>query len=509
MPIRHAFPGNFWVAFTPWCLLGLFVEPTIAQTYAPTQPPKLSLPTVPDRPQAPPFLPPPLKPLTPPPAPTPQPPEEIEGLSTIRVKRFVFKGNTIFSNDELTVVTAPFLGREVSFAELLQARDAVTDLYVSKGYTTSGAFIPVPENKGVLSKEGLVTIQVVEGKVEDVIVTGSDRLRNYVRSRLKAATSPILNQNRLFEALQLLQVDPLIQNISAELAAGSQQGLTLLNVRVAANQPIRLDAILNNYRSPAVGSLERGVQFSHANLLGLGDRLGLTYLNTDGSNGGAASYAVPFNSNNGTVQFDFSTVSSRVVEPPFSQIDILGDSHTYELTVRQPLIRAASSQSTEEFAVGLTASRQESDSSLLGEPFPTSLGADAAGRTRISALRLFQEYTQQGDQQVLIGRSQFSLGLDILGATDNPSPPDGQFFSWLGQAEYVRRLAPDALLLVRGGLQVADRPLVPIEQLSIGGPQTVRGYRRDQVLANSGALASIEGRIPIFRSSTLPGLQER
>ena len=37
-------------------------------------------------------------------------------------------------------------------------------------------------------------------------------------------------------------------------------------------------------------------------------------------------------------------------------------------------------------------------------------------------------------------RSQFNLGVDI-GATSNPDPtPDGEFFSWLAQAQRVQRL---------------------------------------------------------------------
>jgi len=40
-------------------------------------------------------------------------------------------------------------------------------------------------------------------------------------------------------------------------------------------------------------------------------------------------------------------------------------------------------------------------------------------------------------------------------------------------------LAPDTLLLVRGNVQLADRALVPIEQFSLGGLESVRGYRQD------------------------------
>lgn len=510
-----SYPRDFWALMAALAYLSLSppesvlaeqMQQSIAQIAPTQQQPLPTLPTEPERPPVPPPLPPLPGPLLPTPAPPPQLPEiPQETRTTIRVERFLFRGNTVFSNQQLEAVTAPFLGREIIFAELLQARAAITQLYIDQGYITSGAFIPEVANQKFQPEKAQITIQIVEGKLETINFQGADRLRNYVHSRLKAA-SPVLNEDRLFEKLRLLQVDPLIERISADLLPGSQPDTSILNVQVVAADPLRLDLILNNYRSPAVGSLERGLQFTHANLLGLGDHLRLAYRNTAGSNGGTASYAVPFNPDNGTVQFDFGIVDSDIIEEPFSQLDILGRSRFYELSVRQPLIRTASSQATQEFAVGLTASRQESDSSLLGQNFPVSIGADEQGRTRITALRFFQDYTQRNNQQVISARSQFNFGLGFLGGTDNPIPPDGNFFSWLGQFQYVRLLAPDTLLLFRGDLQFADRPLVPLEQLSIGGPDTVRGYRRDLVLADSGALASIEARFPIFRSSTLPGL---
>ncbi|WP_257236167.1 hypothetical protein [Nostoc sp. 'Peltigera malacea cyanobiont' DB3992] len=40
--------------------------------------------------------------------------------------------------------------------------------------------------------------------------------------------------------------------------------------------------ILDNTRSPSIGSFQRRIQVNEANLLGLGDSLSLGYSNTDG-----------------------------------------------------------------------------------------------------------------------------------------------------------------------------------------------------------------------------------
>ena len=96
-------------------------------------------------------------------------------------------------------------------------------------------------------------------------------------------------------------------------------------------------------------------------------------------------------------------------------------------------------------------------------------------------------------------RSQFSFGLDVLNATINDNEPDSRFFAWQGQGQWVRSLGADALLLVRGGMQVTPDSLLTLEQFGLGGQATVRGYRQDQLLTDNGVLASLEARLPVWR----------
>jgi hemolysin activation/secretion protein len=463
-------------------------DSVVAQTPFPAPPPSPA-------PQPPEKLPPPDQLLTPSPG-TPSRQEEAPaGVPTkIVVKSFVVEGSTVFSKEEIDKVLKEFLEKkELSFAELLQARSAITKLYVDKGYITSGAIIPPQPLSG-----GVVKIQVVEGGLEGINVTGLRRLNSgYVRSRLALATKKPLNVPRLLDALRVLQLDPLIQNLNAELSAGSRSGSNVLDVTVKEADTFSGQITLDNGRSPSVGSFRRRAQISQANLLGIGDGLVVGYTNTDGSNGVDASYTLPINARNGTVNFSYGTTSSNVIERPFSRLDIISDSRYYEITFRQPLVQTPS----EEFALGLIASRRESETSLLNRPFPLAQGADDQGRTRISSLRFFQEWTKRSSDQVLAARSQFNVGLGILDATINNDAPDSRFFSWRGQAQWVRRLAPDTLFLIRGDMQLADRDLVPTEQFGLGGLGSVRGYRQDFLLTDNGLLLSAEVRVPLYKSS--------
>jgi hemolysin activation/secretion protein len=48
-------------------------------------------------------------------------------------------------------------------------------------------------------------------------------------------------------------------------------------------------------------------------------------------------------------------------------------------------------------------------------------------------------------------------------------------------------------------MQLADRALVPLEQIGLGGQQSIRGYRQDILLTDNGVLASAEVRVPVLR----------
>jgi hemolysin activation/secretion protein len=472
----------------------------LSQQLPPSQdlqaPPPSSLPL----PQLPPTLPPPAE-LLPPTQTTPTEQLPVDAPKTIVVEKFEVVGSTVFSPEKLADVTSKFTKKPISLAELYQARSAITNLYVQNGYITSGAYIP-PQTIDA----GIVKIQVVEGKLEDIEVVGTRRLNpDYVRSRVAIAAKAPLNQQQLLEALRLLQLDPLIQNLSADLSAGSRPGTNILQVTIREAKTFSTQIALDNGRSPSVGSFRRRLSLSEANLLGLGDNLSLSYSNTDGSNGVDASYTLPLNPRNGTLTLSFSNTDSDVIERPFNVLDIQSNSRYYDLTFRQPLMQT----SRQELALGLTASHRESQASYVAEqrlPFP-SIGADEEGRTRVSALRFFQEWTSRNTQEVFAVRSQFSQGIGgLLNATVRDSAPDSRFFAWQGQAQWARLLAPDTLLIIRGNAQIASRTLLPLEQIGLGGVTSVRGYRQDYLLTDNGTLVSTEVYLPIVRSTNASGV---
>jgi hemolysin activation/secretion protein len=335
LALKHVLVFGLW-AIAPIAI----AQPRLPRPVVPLPNPPAPVPT--------PALPPPadLLPLPAPSAPPPQPEAPpLEG--TIIVNQFKVVGSTVFSADQLAKVTAPFIDRPLNFAELLQVRSAITQLYVDQGYVTSGAFIPSDQ----VIEAGIVTIQVVEGRLSEIQVKGNQRLRTrYVRDRLALVAGQPLNVNRLLKALQLLQLNPLIKTISAELTPGTQPGVSILEVQVAEARSLTATLTLDNSQLPDVGSFQRQLQINEANLLGFGDGLSVAYANTDGRNALDLSYTLPVNARNGTVSLNYSTDWSTIIQPPFDQLDIRGNLWSLGLTYRQPVIQTP----TRELALGLT-----------------------------------------------------------------------------------------------------------------------------------------------------------
>ena len=438
---------------------------------------------------------------------------------SIDVDRLNITGSTRFSSTELAAAVqtaissngkAPeddptVIKRKLSPAELVQASGAITKLYTDRGYITSGAYVPAEVLNGAPPE-----IRVVEGKLQTINVKiespkflglGQRLSQDYVRHRLARWIRLPLEINQLADAVKLLEQDPLIESIKTELAPGTTTGSSVLNVTAKQAPPLHITGTVDNGRAPSVGRLRQQVSLSQANLLGLGDRLQVGLNRSAGSRGVDLSYAIPVNASNGTLSFLYSNNRGQVVEQPFQDLDIKSRSQSYEIGFRQPLLQT----STEEFALSLRGTHYRNEGVFLETlnegtaiPFP-SRGSDSNGVTKITALRFGQAWVKRGERDVISLQSEFNLGLTALGATKLDQLPDGRFFSWQGRGFWVHSLAPDTLVVLKGQLQFADRPLVPVEQISLGGVDTVRGYRTGVLLADNAWFASAEMYLPVLR----------
>jgi hemolysin activation/secretion protein len=324
---------------------------------------------------------------------------------------------------------------------------------------------------------------------------------SYLRKRLAVDIRPPLNIGTVQQRLQFLQQDDRIERLEAELRPGVQLGESELYVRVTERPPFFVALEFNNYQSPSVGA-ERGLlTVAHRNLTGHGDILSTTYSRSAGLDLQVdASYTLPLTVQDTTVKLRYQRNDSSVVEARFAPLDIDSQSEIYTITLRQPFFRTL----RQEFALALSGEHLRSKTTFSGgDPFPFLSGPED-GEAVDTAVRLTAEWLDRTPNQVLAVRSRFSLGVDVLCATirDNADIPDGRFFAWLGQFQWGRRVgARDIQLFFRLDAQLTTEPLLPLEQIAVGGRFSVRGYQENTLVRDNGLIGSLEAQIPLVRNT--------
>lgn len=402
-------------------------------------------------------------------------------------------GNTVLQSEiEQTVKDSQLKYRTATFEDLVCLRSRITQLYLEQGYVTSGAFLA---NNQDLS-HGIVTIQVVEGELEDIVITGLDRLQqSYLRSRLELAAQKPLNKNDLETGLQLLVLNPLFETVDAELTAGQKTGSNVLLINVKQARSFSAGIGVDNYRAPSIGEFQGSVNLAHNNLLGFGDRLSAQYGFTEGLDIYNTSYTIPWNAYDGTLGFSYNNSDSGIIEEQFRALDIKSETETYGLNLRQPLTRSPN----QEFTLGLGLDISRRRTFLEGEPYSFSVGVED-GKSNTTVLRFSQDWVKRDARSVLAARSQFNLGIDAFDATINNTGTDGQFLIWQGQFQWVEQLSSRLLLIARVGGQFTADSLLSLEKFSLGGVSTVRGYEENQLVTDSGVLGTVELRIPVTKN---------
>jgi hemolysin activation/secretion protein len=434
----------------------------------------------------------------------PPPPQRVPRLSqepALLLRGVRFDGNTVIPEQELARIAADFVGRVVSAEDLQELRYRLTERYVEDGYINSGAVLP---DQDVV--DGIVTYRIIEGQLSEIAITGNEGLQeSYIADRLAIGAGPPLNVNQLRDRIQILLQDPLIRRLNAELRPGAQPGESLLDVAVERERPQEVYLSFDNNVARSIGEYRGRLSTVFRNLTGWGDTVDLLYGRSEGLTEVTGGFALPVNRYDTTVGFRFDYNDAEVVEEALRDLDIASDMNSVEIFLNQPVYQTPEQKLTLELALA----REWSETTVLGRPFTFTPG-EVDGKSDVTVLRFSQSWVSRSPDQVIAARSSFNFGLNAFGATDNPKGvPDGQFASWLGQFQWARQFGEAGpQLIFRTDMQLTNDALLPIERLSIGGADSVRGYRKNTLIRDSGVVTSLEGRIPIFRLP-IPGLSQQ
>ena len=453
-----------------------------------------------------------------------QDPTEDLALSTIEIRNVVVEDSTLFEASDFLPIyeevgIQPDLPegetQRVSLPQLRNIANSITQLYVSRGYITSLATPPEAElSQGLVN--GNFVIEVIEGKIADIEITRigedsedgedanarSDLRDDYILSRVRLGLSDDspLRIDLIEEQLRLLQEDSNIAAIEATLEPTTKPGLSNLNIEINEASPIAFGFGIDNYSPPRVGSERMSADLAYRNLTGIGDILSVGYTRT--TTGGVSAfdfrYAVPVNPMDGTLQLQIAPERSEITQPEFSAFGLAYEVDRYGISFRQPIIRTLN----EEFALSAGFDYQRGQTFRAGgDPAAFTFGPDGDGVTRTSVFSFGQDYVSRDIQGAWALRSKLFLGTGLFDATANESSiPDGQFFSWLFQAQRLQRLNEKNLLIMSADLQLTPDTLLPAQRFAIGGGSSIRGFRQSVRSGDNGFRFSVEDRITLARA---------
>ena len=423
----------------------------------------------------------------------------VEAPKEVVLKGIEFDGNTVFSDEELFALVNERVGKKTGVEELEAIRKTISQHYFDAQYVNSGAVIDEQD-----MSNGVLVVRIVEGRLDNINVLNEGWLRSgYVTSRIHREVSDPLNLDDLKRGLEFVRRDEKIRKINTALVPGDELGQSHLDMIVTENRVFDVGLGVSNRRPPSVGAEEAEVYFGTKNLTSLGDTLRGNYtLSQEGmeewdvDDGGNYSlfYSLPLTRWDTTLDLGYNQSDYVILEEPFNTLDIESDTRMYSVALRQPIYRDLQ----HELSLTLKGEHRRSEVLVSGEPFSISPGS-VNGQTRISALRLSPEYVYRSQERVIAARTTFTFGLDelnpILGDEFDP-----EYFTWMTQASWVESVSEnDTLLVVKLFHQHTDDRVVSMEQFSLGGVNTIRGYRENQLIRDNAFIISPELRFPVYK----------
>lgn len=263
--------------------------------------------------------------------PAPAPAASGTARFTVREIRFM-PSSEILSAEELRARVAPLEGKEITLSDLQKAVDGINAVYQERGVITARAVIPPQDLSG-----GVFTIQLVEGRVGRIEVTGNPSTReSYVIDRVDAEPGKLVNLPALQDSLIRFNKTNDAQ-LRANLKAGSTFGLTDIGIEVQEPERHVFRFGLDNQGSEVTGKTRTGLGYTNHSLFGRRDVLGLNVLSASGLKSYSVDYALPVNRSGGRLSLSRNQDDTKLKFGPFASLGITGESTATSLGLRQPV----------------------------------------------------------------------------------------------------------------------------------------------------------------------------
>lgn len=431
---------------------------------------------------------------------TPRAVDEIEFL----LKGVRFEGGGQYTETEMTEIFKTLLGKRITLESFREKAQALENLYRKDGYFLTRVLIPPQQ-----VKDGIFTIQIIEGFISETFVEGAEGAdRQFVELLIgRLRNKKPIDLSSLEHVLLLLNDIPSAGG-TGTLRPGAAPGSSELVVTLSPPPKISTVLGFNNTASRTIGPWGFSVNSSLPRPFGRLGTLGIGLSNSlspaDRLHAIVASYSTPVG-HSGTL---FSLGGLTAVARPggsLASLNVLSESWSISPRLRKPLLRSVKESWFVDAGLSINKTK-----AFIND------GTDnkqAISHDRTSVLELGLSYQQIG---ILNGNTQFGVsifqGVDILGALsqDEANTPSTQGFKQrFGKQTLTlyrqQNLSRGWTLILLAQGQHTNDLLLSGDQAFYGGMTIGRGYDSGALFGDRGfgGLSELRWDIPKFASHKL------
>jgi hemolysin activation/secretion protein len=377
------------------------------------------------------------------------------------------------------------------------ARAALERAYQQAGFLT--VLVDVPEQR---VDEGLVRLQVLEGRVRLLRVTGSRYFsQGYIRETVaELAPGSVPNFNVVQNQIASLNrtEDRRVQPV---LKPGALPSTVDVELQVADQLPASASIEVNNRYAPATTPWRLQLALAYNNLWQRSHSIALTAItapsNTEQSSLLVASYSMPW-ADGGS--FTGYLVASDSLVQPLNAVTVAGKGLNLGLRWQMPLPSLPSLSHSLQWGLDYKDYETNTVSGELGiftplRYMPFQLGYSAGYYEG-------QSQTTLNTQFVVAQRKLFERTVPCTDA----GPADqfacsafnaqGSFSYWRADLRHSQPVWAGSRLALRAGWQLTTDPLVGNERYAIGGAESVRGYAEAATAGDRALLLGLQWETP-------------
>lgn len=407
--------------------------------------------------------------------------------SCFDVKQIDVRGASLLTSEEIARLKEPYLDRCLYLSDINNLTEAVTNRYIDRGYVTSRAYVPAQD-----LTDRLLQLEVVEGHIEKINLNNTDESppRGEIHHAFPGLSGNALNLRDLEQGLD--QINRLESNrAKLQLQPGEAAGGSVVEVNNQVSRRWHAGLGIDNSGTESTGELQGFLDLTYDNLLGINDLLYVHIkhdLENEANQRSRSFYSraeVPYGYWTISYAFSYFDYESRL-NTIFRDFQTTGLSRIHDVGIGRVINRNRQSKTTA--LLNLTA--KENINQLEGFTLDVS-------SQKQTLLHLGVRHVHRLRQNFVYGILAYERGLDWLGARKDrdlqPEEPHAQFNKVTLDAGLVFSMdlglhAFNPRLNLNGRAQWSDETLFSTEQLSLGGPYSIRGFKDASIGGDIGAL---------------------